>query len=587
MESYQEAIRAIEKERLNFLSKIDLVQPSFEEQHQLEWGRRYQDEELRSLRSELNEVSREVEAETKRLRDREEIIRSIRDEQQQDRVKIQTLLALSQPVTPDITVVFQALAPNACPPPPPLPATRVDSGARPGSKSSLSRNEVRERSSSLPPHAAAAGGTVAIGTSGTHQPVANPEDGGGGVVGAETAGDGRGTGARRTEEAEESSTRGGGGGEDGRVSGRSSSIGNEQRPSRDRRRRDADSLGGLGGGAEHDQLFSGEDDTDGDDGGGYSSDSLSRRREVAEPAGVSFGLHPGRRWTSEATSDRGEEGEEKNGSGAPASSSRYRIATARGGREAIGRVPPRRRRRRSREAGGGGGDRGGRRRDKDANRLRCTRGYQENLERRLELTQRHLRELGRLDRCYHETLERDRQEREVQVRVQKENSSLVAESLRRRTAEVDKRIAAATEDYLRLRHKAKEAHAVSAEEQRQCAEARRKSQAEVSRVRAVAEAEMEAIKREGRRRLDERTSGLRGKLVAAEEALQGERSHHAAIKQRYEERVARARDGVLLTRRRHQKLVQRRATEVVHLSDEMAALRRGVTELERRMFAVW
>lgn len=36
MESYQEAIRAIEKERLNFLSKIDLVQPSFEEQHQLE-----------------------------------------------------------------------------------------------------------------------------------------------------------------------------------------------------------------------------------------------------------------------------------------------------------------------------------------------------------------------------------------------------------------------------------------------------------------------------------------------------------------------------------------------------------------------
>lgn len=43
-----------------------------------------------------------------------------------------------------------------------------------------------------------------------------------------------------------------------------------------------------------------------------------------------------------------------------------------------------------------------------------------------------------------------------------------------RTAEVDRRIAAAMEDYLRLRHKAKEAHAVSAEEQRQCAEARRK-----------------------------------------------------------------------------------------------------------------
>lgn len=68
---------------------------------------------------------------------------------------------------------------------------------------------------------------------------------------------------------------------------------------------------------------------------------------------------------------------------------------------------------------------------------------------------------------------------------------------------------------------------------------------------------------------------------------QAERSYHAAIKRRHEERVARARKGVLLTRRRHHKLVRRRAEEVVHLSDEMSALRRGVTELERRMFAAW
>ena len=39
---------------------------------------------------------------------------------------------------------------------------------------------------------------------------------------------------------------------------------------------------------------------------------------------------------------------------------------------------------------------------------------------------------------------------------------------------MDGRLAGATEDYLRLRHAAKEAHAVSAEEQTQCAEARRK-----------------------------------------------------------------------------------------------------------------
>lgn len=55
------------------------VQPIYQSQ----WGRRYQEEELCSLRSELDTVSRDVEAETKQLRDREEVIRSIRDEQQQ------------------------------------------------------------------------------------------------------------------------------------------------------------------------------------------------------------------------------------------------------------------------------------------------------------------------------------------------------------------------------------------------------------------------------------------------------------------------------------------------------------------------
>lgn len=36
MESYWNAMRDIEKERADFLGKIDLAQPSFEEQHQLE-----------------------------------------------------------------------------------------------------------------------------------------------------------------------------------------------------------------------------------------------------------------------------------------------------------------------------------------------------------------------------------------------------------------------------------------------------------------------------------------------------------------------------------------------------------------------
>lgn len=36
MERYRREMEAIETERINFLNKIDLVQPSFEEQHQLE-----------------------------------------------------------------------------------------------------------------------------------------------------------------------------------------------------------------------------------------------------------------------------------------------------------------------------------------------------------------------------------------------------------------------------------------------------------------------------------------------------------------------------------------------------------------------
>lgn len=68
---------------------------------------------------------------------------------------------------------------------------------------------------------------------------------------------------------------------------------------------------------------------------------------------------------------------------------------------------------------------------------------------------------------------------------------------------------------------------------------------------------------------------------------QGERARHKEIKDRYESRVSELREGVLLLRRRHKALVSRRAEEVVYLSDEMSALRRGVTELEKRMFAAW
>lgn len=48
------------------------------------------------------------------------------------------------------------------------------------------------------------------------------------------------------------------------------------------------------------------------------------------------------------------------------------------------------------------------------------------------VSQRHLEELARLGRDYHETLAIDEQEREIQVQVQKENADTVVQSLQRR-----------------------------------------------------------------------------------------------------------------------------------------------------------
>ncbi|CAM9291064.1 unnamed protein product, partial [Ectocarpus sp. 4 AP-2014] len=424
MECYQEAMRAIEQERINFLNKIDLVQPSFEEQHQLEWGRRYHKEELLALRLEVGEVSREVEAETKQLRDREEIIRAIRDEQRQDRIKIQTLLALSQPITPDITVVFQALAPDACPTPLPPPSR----GTRPLDRSSVPQTNRRAVTSNFPSRRSVAAAAATAGTN-AGRGVSEEED-------------------RRGVSGDESPV------ERPRHVERRSFRQQEQRPRR--RRYLNDGIGSDGGSGGEQRNPEGERDTDEEceeEEGGDDAGSDSHTQEEEATGGVSYGLHPGRRWTSERAGGVGGHADRGRGGGGAG-------------------VPGRRRRRRPRSGDGGGSL--GTRKSREANRLRCTRGYQQHLERRLELTQRHLRELERLEGSYHETLTWDKQDREIQARVQKDNAARVVEALGRRTAEVEKRLSGATDDYLRLRHKAKDAHAVSTEEQRRCSEAREK-----------------------------------------------------------------------------------------------------------------
>ncbi|CAN0135605.1 unnamed protein product [Ascophyllum nodosum] len=455
MESYRRVAQDIERERTNFLEKIDLVQPSFEEEHQLQWNSRYQEEEISALRSELDRVARGVEAETKELQEREDTIREIREEQRQDRIKIQTLLALSQPITPDIAVVFGSLAPSF-------------HSSSPSARQEPTVEAARPRA-------------------------------------------------------------------------------------RDSSRRQA---GGV--------------DSKGDDGGAYSYSSGDaadlagnggNNRRARVPLGDVNGISFAKRGLEVPTL-----GEEKGGMAGGLQGQRpgWRMEGERCGRP-----------RSSVKLGKGG------------NIVRCTRGYKDYLERRLELNQVHLMELDRLHHYYEETLETDLHKRKMQAQVQRQNVALLASSLRRRAVEVDGRLARAMEDYLRLRRKAKEAHAVSAEEQQEYAKAQQKREAQLKRHLAAAEAEITEIEREGKTKLEDSTLELRERVLKADGALQDERSYQAEIKQRYEDRVARAHEAVLSLRRRHRKLVDRRAKEVVHLSEEMSALRRGVTELERRMFAAW
>ncbi|CAM9644060.1 unnamed protein product [Choristocarpus tenellus] len=108
-EFYREAVDNIDTERGLFLDKISLVQPSFEEEHRLEWERQCQEEELCTLKDQMETVSEEVEKEVQFMGERERVITEIRREQHEDRIKIQTLLALSQPITPDITILFESL----------------------------------------------------------------------------------------------------------------------------------------------------------------------------------------------------------------------------------------------------------------------------------------------------------------------------------------------------------------------------------------------------------------------------------------------------------------------------------------------
>ncbi len=97
-------VRTIPAERELWLKKMRTLEPSAEEKHRLEWM-------ISRLETELKKLSRLTEA-TQRdsaviQQSMEEVdgtFSSIKREQEEDKVKIQSLLALCQPITPGVFI---------------------------------------------------------------------------------------------------------------------------------------------------------------------------------------------------------------------------------------------------------------------------------------------------------------------------------------------------------------------------------------------------------------------------------------------------------------------------------------------------
>lgn len=298
----------------------------------------------------------------------------------QDRIKIQTLLALSQPITPDITVVFRSLAPNApAPPPAPLP---------PPIRRRPSKAPTRLRGSTClsPLPRLSLQNDVAAGRAGpdatTPWPLTGGADSGseqGGAVGDENGLDG-GCGSIGRQ-----NYRGGGGGDGGKGSGSGSGGVTHSGETDDAARSDMNRHGDYAdegtGGRVQERAAAGAV-------GGRRTSSGSERDDLQREDSSLGADARGQPPIVPAVARPGQGGSQQ---GERTQRFRGDADARRGGRG--GRRPREDRTVEGRESGIRG------RKDGGASRVRCTRGYQEHLERRLELTQVCCFGLGREKLC--------------------------------------------------------------------------------------------------------------------------------------------------------------------------------------------
>ncbi|KAG5191494.1 hypothetical protein JKP88DRAFT_295850 [Tribonema minus] len=146
---YRHAAATAAEEETYFRKQIEMVQPSQEERHRIEWQLEALERELAVASGEAASLRASTGTAGAAIAARAAAIAELLAEQREDRTRVQRLLALCQPVSHDVTVLFDHFGasegPRAAPPlPQPQHSMAISSAAAP------------------PPSAAAAGGGGAV-----------------------------------------------------------------------------------------------------------------------------------------------------------------------------------------------------------------------------------------------------------------------------------------------------------------------------------------------------------------------------------------------------------------------------------------
>ncbi|GMI06095.1 hypothetical protein TrRE_jg8064 [Triparma retinervis] len=102
---YRFRVAEFEKERELHLNRVDMIEPQKEELHRLRWEAKARDSELVELRKTVSDAQISVHQERETANDQGAMILRLKQQQVEDRKRIQRLLALTQPVVGDITFI--------------------------------------------------------------------------------------------------------------------------------------------------------------------------------------------------------------------------------------------------------------------------------------------------------------------------------------------------------------------------------------------------------------------------------------------------------------------------------------------------